>query len=89
MIWCGKHLPTKGQLGDREPGQNNDSSATKSSPGTPLALGFSKAKGMPCDLCDIIFKSGNPVFCAREVKHNSCVGYWLVFVCLFLGDRES
>ena len=64
-------MPTKGHPGDGEPGQNNASSATGSSPKILLALGFSKAKEMPYALYDIIFKSGNPVFCTRELKRNS------------------
>lgn len=53
-------MPTKGHPGDGELGQNNASSATESGPKIPLALGFSKTKGMPYVPYDMIFKSGNP-----------------------------
>lgn len=63
-------MPAEGRAGDGELGQNNASSATEPSPETPSALGFSKAEGMPYALYDIIFKSGNPDFCTRELKRN-------------------
>lgn len=64
-------MPTKGHSGGGEHGQNNASSATESALRIAVALGSSQAKGMPHALYDIIFKSGNLVFCSRELKCNS------------------
>lgn len=55
-------MPAQGHSGRGERGQNNASSATESSLKIALALGFSKAKGMPYALYDIVFKSGNLIF---------------------------